>query len=140
MMVLGSHTMDLMRFLAGDPQWCFGRVTQDGKPITRADVRDGNEGIGPLAGDAIVAAYGFSGGVTGHFATSRARQSPGTKFAVHVFGTKGVISLGTGTLPPVMLLEDPSWTLFQQGGKGVPVTSAGVAVPEPLKDSSLRYG
>jgi predicted dehydrogenase len=140
MMVLGSHTMDLMRFLAGDPQWCFGRVTQEGKPVTRAQVRDGNEGIGPLAGDAIVAVYGFSGAVTGHFATHRARQSPGTKFAVHVFGTKGVISLGTGTLPPVMLLEDPSWTLLQQGGKGIPVTSAGVGMPEPLKDGSHRYG
>lgn len=140
MMVLGSHTMDLMRFLAGDPQWCFGRVTQEGRPITRAHVQDGNEGIGSLAGDTIAAVYGFAGPLTGHFATHRARQSPGQRFAVHVFGTKGVISLGTGTLPPVMLIEDPSWTLLSQGGKGIPVTSAGVGEPEPLKDGSHRYG
>lgn len=140
MMVLGSHTMDLTRFLAGDPQWCFARVTQAGKPVTKADVRDGNEGIGPLAGDALVAVYGIDGPATAHFASHRARQAPGGRFAVHVYGTKGMISIGTGTLPPVWLLEDPSWTLFQQGGKWQPVTSAGVGAEEPIKDGSHRFG
>jgi predicted dehydrogenase len=140
LMVLGSHSLDLMRFLMGDPQWCFSRVMQDGKPITRVHVRNGNEGIGPLAGDSITAMYGFSGSVTGHFATHRARQAPGARYSTHLFGTKGVISLGFGTLPPVYLLEDPSWTLFQGGGRWVPVTSAGVGEPEPWKDGSARYG
>jgi predicted dehydrogenase len=140
LMVLGSHSLDLMRFLVGDPQWCFARVTQEGKAVTHAHVREGNEGIGPLAGDSIVAMYGFSGHVTGHFASYRARQSPGTRYGTHLFGTKGVISLAFGTLPPVYLLEDPSWTLFQSGGRWVPVTSAGVGEPEPLKDGGARYG
>ena len=59
-MVLGTHIMDLMRMLAGDPAWCFGRVLQAGKPVGGRDVRDGAEGIGPLAGDEVHAVYGLA--------------------------------------------------------------------------------
>ncbi|HEY2892643.1 MAG TPA: Gfo/Idh/MocA family oxidoreductase, partial [Pirellulales bacterium] len=44
--VLGTHIMDLIRVLGGDPRWCFGRVSTAGHSITKADVVDGNEGIG----------------------------------------------------------------------------------------------
>src|SRR5262249_6792490 len=46
LMVLGTHLFDLMRLLAGDARWCFARVTQDGKPVTRAEVKPGGEGMG----------------------------------------------------------------------------------------------
>jgi predicted dehydrogenase len=140
LMVLGTHLMDMMRFLAGDPRWCFARVTQDGKPVTHAQVRDGAEGIGPLAGDAITATYGFPDGATGFFASDRARHGAGQRFGLHVSGSKGQLSIGMGTLPPVYLLEDPSWSPGQSSAKWQPVTSAGVAAPEPLTDGSLRAG
>src|SRR4051812_46678738 len=53
MMVLGTHIFDLMRFLVGDASWCFARVLDSGKPITKARVRPGGEGMGPIAGDHI---------------------------------------------------------------------------------------
>src|SRR5262245_19934909 len=53
LMVLGTHIMDVIRLFAGDPKWCFARILQDVKPVTKSEVRLGNEGIGPLAGDAI---------------------------------------------------------------------------------------
>src|SRR5262249_3733790 len=59
LMVLGTHIMDLMRFLTGDPRWCFARVSRNGRPVTRADVQEGAEGIGPIAGDRIMATYGL---------------------------------------------------------------------------------
>src|SRR5436190_11601757 len=68
LIVLGTHLMDLMRFLAGDPQWCFARVTEHGEPVTAAHVREGTESLGPLAGDAITAVYGFAPPLTGFFA------------------------------------------------------------------------
>src|SRR5207253_10669153 len=74
LMVLGTHLMDLMRFLAGDPQWCFARVLQDGKPATKADVREGGEGMGPIAGDGITGMYGFGNGATGHIGTHKAKH------------------------------------------------------------------
>ena len=56
--------MDLLRALFGDPASCSAAVTVRGKPVGRADVYDGHEGIGPLAGDAVEAAYAFSTAVT----------------------------------------------------------------------------
>src|SRR5262245_38960777 len=69
--VLGSHVMNLIHFCGGDPKWCFGRVEQDGKPVTKAQVAEGNEGIGPLAGDHVVATYGLESGATAFFGSKR---------------------------------------------------------------------
>src|SRR5262249_22049065 len=90
LMVLGTHIMDLMRFLAGDPRWCFARVAQDGKPVTREQVREGGEGMGPAAGDRIFAQYGFDNGIVGTFGTHRARHGAGSRFGLHVLGTRGI--------------------------------------------------
>jgi predicted dehydrogenase len=140
LMVLGTHLMDLMRFLAGNPRWCFARVTQEGQPVTRAHVRDGAEGIGPLAGDAVTACYGFAAPATGYFASHRACHGAGARFGLHLFGSKGQLTIGMGTLPPIYLLEDPLWSPGESGGAWQPVTSAGVGRPEPLTDGSLRCG
>jgi predicted dehydrogenase len=140
LMVLGTHIMDLIRFFAGDPKWCFARVLQDGKPVSRADVREGNEGIGPLAGDAITATYGMSGTTTAYFASVRPKQGPGGRFGLQIFGSKGIIDLTTGGLPPVFLCEDPAWAPGRSKKPWVPITSEGVDKPEPLKDGGLNMG
>lgn len=140
MMVLGTHLMDLMRFIAGDARWCFGRVTDAGTPVTKEHVREGAEGIGPLAGDAIVAVYGFAEPIAGHFATHRAEHGAGARFRLLILGTKGAISVRTGSLPNAYLLEDPSWTPGESGAQWQPITSTGVGGEEPLTDSSLRWG
>jgi predicted dehydrogenase len=140
LMVLGTHIMDLIRYFAGDPQWCFARVLQDGNPVTKTDVRPGNEGIGPLAGDAITATYGLSGTTTAYFATVRPKQGPGGRFGLQIFGTKGIIDLTTGGLPPVFLCEDPAWAPGRTNKPWVPITSEGVGKPEPLKEGGLNLG
>jgi predicted dehydrogenase len=140
LMVLGTHVMDLIRLFAGDPKWCFARVLQDGKPITKAEVRQGNEGIGPLAGTAINAMYGFDDSVTGYFGTVKQKQGAGGRFGLQIFGTKSVIDMTTGGLPPVVLLEDPTWAPGRSKKSWVEVTSAGVGQSEPLKDGGLGMG
>jgi predicted dehydrogenase len=140
LMVLGTHIMDLIRFLSGDAKWCFAHVTQNGKPVTKVEVRDGNEGIGPLAGDSITAMYGLTNSATAYFASVRQKQGTGGRFGLTVFGTKGVIELTTGGLPPVMLLEDPIWAPGRSQKPWVPITSAGIGKPEPLKDGGLHTG
>jgi predicted dehydrogenase len=143
LMVLGTHIMDLMRFLAGDARWCFARVAQGEQPVTRAAVREGNEGIGPLAGDHVLAVYGFDHGVSGTFAsvadrsmgTNKQTTPPGSRFGLQLFGTRGVIHLTTGSLPAVHFCEDPSWSPGRSGAKWQPITSAGLDRPEPLKDT-----
>jgi predicted dehydrogenase len=138
--VLGTHVFDLMRAIAGPARWCFARVTQGGRPIERGDVRDGNEGIGPLAGDAIDALYGFDDGITGHFASRRGAGASPSRFGLLILGTRGAIDLGTGYLPRARLLEDPSWTGGNAGSAWVDISSAGVGAPEPLKDLGLHGG
>jgi predicted dehydrogenase len=136
LMVLGTHIMDLMRFLAGDARSCYARVLQGGKPVTRADVREGNEGIGPLAGDQIDASYTFDKEAQGYFATQRARDGASARFGLTVYGSRGVIQLTTGDLPAVYFLDDPSWFPGRSGKAWQEVTSAGLGQPEPLKASA----
>ena len=68
LMVLGTHMMDSMRYFAdANPVWAHGHVTQDGCEVTARDAREGDEGIGLIAGNGVSAYYAFANGVTGHF-------------------------------------------------------------------------
>src|SRR5205085_11384238 len=62
MLVLGVHLFDLMRFFAGDAEWCHARVQSKGHDITQADAHNSTEAIGPVAGDDIHAQFGFAHG------------------------------------------------------------------------------
>lgn len=145
--VLGSHVMNLIYYFGGPPKWCFAQVLQDGKPATKQHVVAGNEGIGPLVGDAIVAMYGLDKGVTAYFASQRhagrfgaQRTAPGQRFGLQIFGTRGVIEILTGYLPPVHILQDTMWSPGRSGRKWVPVSSQGIGKPEPLVDGGLHAG
>ena len=139
--VLGSHVLNLMGHFGGEPRWCFATVQQNGHAITRSDVQDGPEGIGPLAGDTIQAVYGMDDGVTGYFGSHRnATDKTGNRFGLQIFGSLGVVEILTGYLPAVHFLDDPSWSPGRSGKNWVPVSSAGLGQPEPLQDGGLRGG
>lgn len=139
--VLGSHVFGLMRSIAcGNASSCYATVTQQGRPIARGDVREGAEGIGPLAGDHVQASYAFAQGVTGYFASRRGVAGKPTRFAVQVFGSKGVIELESGYLVKAHLLRDGGWSPGRSGGAWEPITSAGVGKPEPRADGSYEGG
>jgi len=139
LMVLGTHILDLMRLLAGDARWCFARIWQNGKLALPADVRQGDEGMGPVQGDRMAATFGFDNGVTGTFGTYKAKEGVGKRFGLHVFGSKGAIHLVTGALPAVYWLDEPSWMPGSSKAAWQPITSAGVGQPEPHKDSSADF-
>jgi predicted dehydrogenase len=139
LMVLGTHLMDLMRFLVGEPLNCYARVLQDGKPATKADVKEGQEMIGPIAGNSISAVYGFANGTTGYFASQKA--NPGNaRFGLHIHTSKGIVQLTTGSLPPVYFCEDPSWFPGKSKAPWQEITSAGLGRPETMKDGGLGQG
>jgi predicted dehydrogenase len=135
--VLGSHLMNLMQVFAGPPQSCFATVTSNGKPITKRDVVDGNEGLGPLAGDAVSAMYQFPNSVTGFFGSRRGQEGKGARFGLQICGSKGIVEFLTGYLPAVFFLADPSWSPGRSNAKWQRVTSAGVGIAEPIKAGDL---
>ena len=136
--VLGSHVMNLMHHLGGEPQWCCGSVWQDGQLVTKQHVRAGNEGIGSLAGDTIHALYQLDNGVAAYFGSRR--QAAGDRFGVQIFGSEGVIEILTGHLPSAQILQDPAWSPGRSGKAWVPISSAGLGQPEPLRDGGLHGG
>ncbi len=140
LMVLGTHLFDLMRLLAGDPRWCFAHLLQNGKPATKADVREGGENMGPVLGDDLVATYGFDNGVTATFGTRKATHGAGERYGLQLYGTKGVIQVTTGSLPAAYWLDDPSWFPGKSNAQWKEITSEGVGKPETIKDTGLVLG
>lgn len=131
--VLGSHLMNLMQVFGGEPRSCYATITTEkGEPITKKDVVEGNEGLGPLAGDAVSAMYQFAGGITGYFGSRRKQAGNPSRFGLQIFGSKGIVEYLTGYLPAVNFLPDPGWSPGRSGAKWQKVSSAGVGKPEPV--------
>ena len=136
--VLGSHVMNLIHYFGGEPQWCFAQVLQDGQPISKGNVKQGNEGIGPLAGDQVSAMYGLDDGATAYFGSKRG--TAGGRFGLQIYGCKGIVEILTGHLPAVNFLPDPAWSPGRSGKAWIPVSSAGPGKPETLKEGGLLGG
>ncbi len=111
LMILGTHIFDLMRQFAGDPDWCFGRVTAGGREIQRSDAHDGREGLGPVAGDAVAAVYGFANGITGYFGSKRSNDESGKRWGLDFYGSKGTLAIRADMANPIVsLAESVDWT------------------------------
>lgn len=136
--VLGTHMLDLMRALVGDVDHCFAMVRQDGQPVREEHVVDGNEGIGPLAGDSIDASYRFKSGAVGYFGTHRGQAGSPSRFGLKVFGSKGVIEFESGFLKTAYLLQDSSWSPGRSGKEWVPISSNGPGKPETREPGAHR--
>jgi predicted dehydrogenase len=97
LMVLGTHMMDSMRYIAGsDVAWASGHVTQGGQDVTVNDIRHGDEQIGLIAGNGLSAYYAFENGVTAHFESLPSEMSSersGSWFGFEAYGTAGIISV-----------------------------------------------
>jgi len=113
-------------------------VTVKGRPVGKADVYVGNEGLGPLAGDGIDATYTFRNGVTGYWASHRNMGGRPSRFGLTIYGSKGVMAMTSGYLKPAFLLQDSSWSPGVSRRKWIPVTTAGIGKPEPLKQAGLH--
>ncbi|MFN9824813.1 MAG: Gfo/Idh/MocA family oxidoreductase, partial [Planctomyces sp.] len=140
--VLGTHVLDLMRALGGEPEHCYAELFHQGQRVRGEHVREGNEGLGPLAGDRVDAMYRFRGGITGYFSSRRGAGGNPNRFGLRVLGTKGVIEHTSGYGNPAWLLKDARW-----GGPGVngaagwqSISSQGLGQPEVLTATGYEGG
>lgn len=114
LLVLGTHILDLMRFFLGDPQWCFGDLTVDGRPVTKGDAREATEPLGLIAGDRVHAVYGFTNGVNGYFASAKNPENGGGRWGLDIYGSKGIVTIRSDVAKPVQMILEPTWA---PGGK-----------------------
>ncbi len=137
--VLGAHLFDMMLSLGYTPEWCWSDIRQQGEPIRPEHVQDGNEGIGPIAGDALHATYGMQHGVRASFDSVRNAGGNPSRFGLRIHGSKGLIDIVEGLINHVWILQAPDWAgreTAEQPWK--PVSSAGINRPEPLQDPRYR--
>jgi predicted dehydrogenase len=147
LMVLGSHLMDLMRIFAGDPKTCYSQIAvsekENFRPAVRADIKPGGEGMGNVLGEHIHAMFTFDRGVVGYFASQKVapvKENPGSRFHLSLYGSRGIIQVQTGSLPPAAYLADASWFPARSKAGWQEITSAGIGKPETLKDGGLVEG
>ena len=98
LMILGTHILDGMRYVAGsNVAWAHGHVTQDGRPVTKADVHEGDEGVGLLAGNRVAAYYAFENGLTAHYESFQGypqnKADHNSYLGFEVYGTKGILAV-----------------------------------------------
>ena len=75
--VHGTHLFDMMIAFAGRPRWVSGHIAVGHRDATERDRREGNEPVGPIAGDSIAATFGFPNGVHGFFHSTANMDRPG---------------------------------------------------------------
>ena len=92
MIVLGTHTFNMMRFFVGDVAWMQSHVTANGKEIAYGDDHKPTEPVGPVAGDCINSYFAFKSGVSGFF-QSRRDQAGAGRYGMEIVGSEGTFSL-----------------------------------------------
>lgn len=138
--VLGSHVLDTLRAIAGDPLQCQAMLVQDDEPVTAKHVRPGNEALGPLAGDRVEATFRFPKGVIGSFSSKRDAAGTPSRFGMRIYGSKGVIDMASGYGIPAYILKDSGWHAPANDARWQTITSNGIDKPETLKATGYEGG
>jgi predicted dehydrogenase len=131
MIVLGTHLLNMMRYLAGDVAWVSSHVTAGGRELAPGDVREAGEPVGPIAGDSVESHFSFVSGVSGSF-LSRADQAGGGKsYGLEIVGGEGRIALRGGSASPALIYPHGLWA---------PENSSQTWESIPMPDASLADG
>jgi predicted dehydrogenase len=109
LLVLGVHLFDLMRFFAGDAQWCTARVLQSGQPVRSQDARPATEGIGLVVGDELFAQFAFAKGINATFTSRRANQQAAGHWGMELTGSKGAARILADICPRVFVRSHEDW-------------------------------
>ena len=132
--VLGSHVLNLVPVFAGQPVACSATLLQDGRPVTRDDIRDGAEGTGPLGGNALHARWDMAGGVPAYFDSRQNTGVTAANFGLQLIGTKGLIDLRIDTHPIAHLVPGNPFLPAADPRPWIPISSAGPGEHEPVEN------
>ena len=132
--VLGSHVLNLGAFFTGIPTSCNATVFTEGRPVKAADVKDGAEGVGPLAGDEVHARFTTPSGVPLFFDSKKDQGSKGAGFGIQLICSDAIVDLRTDAEPMVHVRRGNPFSPSQTPRGFEVLSSAGLGLPEPLSD------
>ncbi|TWT94421.1 Gfo/Idh/MocA family protein [Stieleria varia] len=132
--VLGSHVLNLIHYFGGEPRSCSAVLRHNGRPVVKSDVREGGEGLGPMAGDELHVRYEMSSGVIAYFDSIANDGTQGEGFGLQLIGSQGIIAIHCDREPLAHLCLGNPFQTNDQPRQWVAISTAGPGVPEPRKD------
>ncbi|MFG0262793.1 MAG: Gfo/Idh/MocA family protein [Novipirellula sp. JB048] len=132
--VLGTHLLNLVPVFAGNVTACSATMMLGKRPVTPADVVDGSEGVGPIAGDRLHARYDTESGTPVYFDSIRHHGVAAAGFGLQVIGTEGIIDLRMDSEPLAHLIPANPFQPAKEPRPWIPISSGGIGKPEPLRE------
>jgi len=132
--VLGSHIVNLATYFGGNAISCSATVLQDGHLVTKADLKQGDEGIGLLAGNEVHARFELSDGIVLSFDSIQNAGIKEAGFGLQIIGTQGIIDFRIDQEPLAHLLPGNPFQPSSVPRAWIPISTAGVGKAEPIVD------
>ena len=130
--VLGTHVLDLVNAIAGDPQSCSAELRIKGRLVKKSDIKPGNEGLGPLAGDEVHARWKMKNGWTSSFDSIKGHAIKSSNFGLQILGNEGMIDLRCDREPFAHIREGCPWLPAEKSTQWAPITSQGIGKTETI--------
>ena len=130
--VLGTHVLDLVNAIAGDPLSCSAELRIKGRLVEKSDIKPGNEELGPLAGDEVHARWKMKNGWTSTFDSIRGHGIKTANFGLQIIGNEGVIDLRCDREPLAHFREGSPWLLDRKTEPWVSISSVGIGKSETI--------
>jgi hypothetical protein len=109
-------------------------LAQDGRPVTKSDIREGAEGIGPIAGNQAHARFDTDNGVPIFFDSLANAGVKTAGFGLQLIGTKGIVDFRCDTEPLAQICLGNPFQPAKEPRAWTPISSAGIGQPEPIAD------
>jgi predicted dehydrogenase len=132
--VLGSHVLNLVHYFGGAPKSCSAVLLQDGRRVTKEDVREGNEALGLLAGNEVHARYEMERGLIAYFDSIANDGTNSAGFGLQIIGSEGIIDINCDRLPLAYFVPGNPFRPTGESRPWIAITSAGPGKPEPRED------
>lgn len=107
LLVLGTHLFDLVRWFAGEPNFCTAQITCNGLPAMIEDAHESAaENLGPLLGDTIHAEFNMASGVYVRYVSDARLHETVGPWGIEFVGTRGRARLFAEMPPTLSLLTE----------------------------------
>ena len=128
--VLGSHVMNLICYFGGRPLSCYSVMLLDGERVTKAHIREGAEGLGPLAANQLHARYEMSSGVIASYDSMVNDETNGAGFGLQLVGSAGLINIQIDRRPVAHFVPGNPFQPTEKARPWIPIHTTGVGAAQ----------